>query len=212
MDQLTIAHPRTADTAAASRVHDDLQRIITAGIVAAALLVALHAASQLIDFSVFSLRLRALNADKRDSIFGIASLLAQTGVAGASLWRFRAQANRGKAWLALAALVAALLLLRGLATYSASVLAVPLASVFVLLCWLTWRDPPAARSLLWVALGLMMVSLALHQVGPDADASTASDFTWSYQITGVVKHGCELAGWVLVATAVFAGTRVRQRS
>ena len=49
--------------------------------------------------------------------------------------------------------------------------------------------------------------MLLHKVGLAADASTASDYTWPYQITSMVKHGAELAGWMLLATAIAAGIR-----
>ena len=63
---------------------------------------------------------------------------------------------------------------------------------------LTWRDSGAARAVVWAGLILMVTSLLLHKVGLAADSSTASDYTWAYQITGMVKHGAELAGWMLI--------------
>ena len=58
----------------------------------------------------------------------------------------------------------------------------------------------------------MATSLLLHKVGLAADASTASDYTWAYQITSMVKHGAELAGWMLLATGIAAGIkRVRRQ-
>ena len=106
----------------------------------------------------------------------------------------------------LGALVAGLVVLRALTTFNATALAAPLACVFWLICWLTWRDPGASRTVVWTGLILMMASLLLHKVGLAADSSTASDYTWAYQILTVVKHGCELAGWGLVATGIIAGT------
>ena len=175
------------------------------GLLVTAGLVALQAASQVIDFSVFDLRLRALNADKHDSVFGIASLLAQAAVSGASLWRGSRYERHRWGWLALGALVAMLVIVRGLFTFNAAVLAVPLAYVLGLLCWLTWRDDRVARAVVWAGLVLMATSLLLHKVGLEADTSLASDYTWAYQITGVVKHGAELAGWMLVTTGIIAG-------
>lgn len=174
------------------------------GILAAVVMVALHAVSQVIDFKFLNLS-RALNADKRDSVFGLASLFAQVAVAAASVWRGRVTERHRSAWLALGALVAALVLVRGLTSFNAAALAVPLVCVFGLLCWLTWRDRRVVRTVVWAGFVLMAASLLLHKVGLAADASTASDFTWAYQITGIVKHGAELAGWMLLATAVVAG-------
>ena len=184
-----------------------VRRVVLVGLLVTGGLVALQAASQVIDFSVFDLRLRALNADKRDSVFGIASLLAQAAVSGASLWRGSRYERHRWGWLALGALVAMLVIVRGLFTFNAAVLAVPLACVLGLLCWLTWRDDRVARAVVWAGLVLMATSLLLHKVGLEADTSLASDYTWAYQITGVVKHGAELAGWMLVTTGIIAGLK-----
>ncbi|MFZ0042526.1 MAG: hypothetical protein WAK93_14535 [Solirubrobacteraceae bacterium] len=186
-----------------------MRRAIVAGLLVTVAIVVLQAASQVVDFSVFNLRLRALNSDKHYSLFGIASLLAQAAVAAASGWRGIRVNRRRWAWFALGALVAALVLVRGLTTFNAAVLAVPLACVLLLLCWLTWRDPRPARAVVWAGLILMVTSLALHKVGLAADSSTASDYTWAYQITGIVKHGAELAGWMLLATGIIAGLQRR---
>ena len=109
------------------------------------------------------------------------------------------------AWLALGALVAGLVLLRTLITYNPKAVAVPLACMFWLVCWLTWRDPRAAHTVVWLALILMVVSLLLHEVGLDADVLNYSDQSWSYQLSAVAKHGSELAGWILLASGIIAG-------
>jgi hypothetical protein len=76
---------------------------------------------------------------------------------------------------------------------------------------LTWGDG-RVRLIFWGGLALLIVSLVLHKVGLAADDSLASDFTWGYQITGMVKHGAELVGWMLVATGVAAGMAAREAS
>ena len=177
-----------------------------AGLLVTIALVVLQAVSQAIDFSVFNLRIRALNSDKHDSLFGLASLLAQLAVAAASVWRGRRVERHRRAWFVLGTLVSVLVIVRGLTTFNATALALPLACVFGQLCWLTWRDRGAARAVVWAGLVLMATSLVLHKVGLGADTSTASDYTWAYQITGMIKHGAELAGWMLVVTGIVAGT------
>jgi len=187
-------------------------RGLRAGLLAAAALVLLQAAAQALDYGALDLRIRALNSDSHASVFGIASLLAQGVVAVAGARRAYRRERGTAGWLALAALLGALVFVRALVTYRAAVVAVPLACVLVLICALTWRDPRAARAVVWAALALMGVSLALHEVGLAADASTASDYSWAYQITAIVKHGCELAGWVLAATGIAAGGVGRLRA
>ena len=190
---------------AASTAADRATRMITIGLLATAILVALQAATQAVNFGVFDLRVWAFDCDRRYSVFGIASLLAQLAAGVACVWRSRRVDRDHWAWLTLGMLVIVLVPIRGLTIYSAAVLAPPLACVLVLMLWLTWRDPVLTRTIVWAAVILMMTSLALHEVGPDADASLASDYTWSYQITGMVKHGAELAGWLLLALGVLAG-------
>jgi hypothetical protein len=191
-----------------SRRLDSPGRMIIVGVVATVAVTTLLGAAQAVDFGVFNLRLRELNADHHFSVFGVVSLLAQLATAAASARRGMRTDRHRRAWLILAALVAGLVLIRGLTAYSAALLVVPLACVFGLLCWLTWRDSSASRAVVWTALILLMTSVLLHQVGVDADSSTASDYTWSYQIVSIVKHGTELAGWMLAAVGITAGALV----
>jgi hypothetical protein len=186
-----------------------LRRLILSGLVGTVALVAIQAATQAIDYSAYNLRLYALNSDKHASVFGVVSLLAQAAVAAAAAYRARQAEQPRVPWMALSALVGVLGLVRGLTAFNAALLAAPLAATFVLVAWLTRRDPILTRAIVWAALGLMAISLLLHKVGLAADASTASDFTWAYQLTGMVKHGCELAGWMLLTTGVLAGARAQ---
>ena len=142
MDQLNLVRRRPAVGAPViPPAADRVRRVIVAGLLVTIAMVVLQAVSQVIDFSVFNLRIRALNSDKHDSLFGLASLLAQMAVAAACVWRGRRVERHRRAWFALGALVAGLVIIRGLTTFNATALAVPLACVFWLLCWLTWRDP-----------------------------------------------------------------------
>jgi len=184
---------------------DRMKRVIVAGLVVTIATVALQTVTQAIDFSVFNLSVWAFNCDKHYSVFGLASLLAQAIVGAVCLWRGRCVSRHRREWFVLGALLGVLVFVRGLTTFNATVLAVPLACVFVLLCWLTWRDHGAARGAVWGGLVLMAASLLLHKVGLAADSSTATDHTWTYQIEGMVKHGTELAGWMLVSVGIVAG-------
>jgi hypothetical protein len=188
---------------------DAMRRAIVAGLVATAVMVALLAATQLIDFGVYDLRLKALNTDTHASLFGVISLLAQLAAAAAIVWRGSRTDQRRWAWLALGLLIGGLVVIRGLVSYNAKTVAAPLACVLWLLCWLTWRDPIAARTVIWAALVLLVTSLLLHEVGLDADVLNYSDRSWGYQFTAVAKHGCELAGWMLVVTGIIAGFKGR---
>lgn len=186
--------------------------MIVVGVLATIVMVALLAASQLINYGVYHLRLHAFDTDRHSSVFGVASLVAQLIVAAAIAWRGVRFEGQRRPWLTLGALVAGLVLLRTLIFFNAKAVAAPLALVFALVCWLTWRDRVVARSVVWVALVLMLVSLVLHQVGLDADVLNYSNQSWAYQLTAVAKHGCELAGWMLMATGIIAGVAHRARA
>jgi hypothetical protein len=186
-----------------------MRRVIVVGVLATTVMIALLAASQLINYGVYHLRLHAFDTDRHSSVFGAASLLAQLTAAGAIAWRGVRFERQRSAWLTLGVLVAGLVLLRTLITFNAKALAVPLACAFLLVCWLTRRDRIVARSVVGVALLLMLVSLVLHQVGLDADVLNYSNQSWAYQLTAVAKHGCELAGWMLMATGIVAGVAHR---
>ncbi len=223
MNQLTLVHDRPPVPARViPTVSDQVRRIIIAGLLVTVVLVVLQAVSQAIDFKVWNLQVRAFNSDKRDSVFGLVSLLAQAavaaacGVRGGLAQRYRWSARLGsgdpthrRAWLGLGALLIALVLVRGLTAFNEKILAVPLACVFVLICGLTWRDSRRPRGVVWAGLVLMALSLLLHKFGLAADASTASDYSWAYQITSMVKHGAELAGWMLLTTGIIAGSQGR---
>ena len=185
-----------------------MRAVIVAGLLAAIVMVASLVVTQVVDFRFFDLQIRVFNADKHDSLFGIVSLLAQVAVAVVSLRRARVEPRR-RAWRTLGALVGVLVVIRGLLVFNAALLAVPLACIFGLLCWLTWRDPGAARGVVWAGLILMGTSLVLHQVGLASDAGAANESTWAYQIISIIKHGAELAGWTLLATGIVAGVEGR---
>jgi hypothetical protein len=210
MDQLSPVQLRSADTAPAVLPAGRTRRTIVAGLLVATGMVALLAASQLVDYGVFDLRIGALNTDSHESVFGVASLLAEATAAAAIWWRGRKMDRHRWAWFLLAGIVAGLVVLRTLVTYNPKAVAVPLALMFLLLCWLTWRDSALARTVVWGALILMMTSLLLHEVGLDADVLNYSDQSWSYQITAVLKHGTELAGWILLVTGITAGIADRR--
>ena len=204
-----IRQPPAASAPVIPLAADKMRRVIVAGLLVTTAMVALLAASQLINYGVFDLRLRAFDTDTHASVFGVASILAEAAAGAAIAWRGSRVERHRWAWLALAALVAGLIVMRTMTTFNAATLAAPLACVFVLVCWLTWPDPVAPRTVVWAALILMVTSLVLHQVGLDADVLNYSNQSWAYQITAVAKHGCELAGWLLLATGIIAAIEGR---
>lgn len=200
-------------------------RVITAGLLLAATVVFAQTASQVIDFRIFDLRLRVLDSDHHASVFGVMSILAQA-VAAAAIG-LRIVSSRRLAWLLVAALVGLLAVPRALMRYAPAFerydvlgLVAPLTVAFVVLCALTFRDARRVRFMVWGSLGLLAFSFALHAVGPQADASSTSVYgtsgylathTWAYQAAGMIKHGTELAGWMLLATAMAAAASLHMQ-
>jgi hypothetical protein len=183
------------------------REIIVVGLGLTALAVAAQAASQVIDFRVFHLGMRVLDSNHHASLFGAASLLAQAAAAAAIVLRAAASSRTRRGWVLVGILVGALVIVRTFVGYSTEALLPPLAAVFVAICWLTSREPPAIRVLVWASLALLGGSFALHAVGLNADSTLGyQNQTWGYQATGMLKHGTELAGWMLLATGMAAAS------
>lgn len=189
--------------------------VMTAGLRLTAAVVFAQAASQLIDFHFFHLRLRLLDSDHHASVFGAISILAEA--VAASVIGVRAVSARRPTGLLVAALVGVLTLPRALMRYEAAferydvpILVVPLTVVFVVLCVSTLRDERPVRLMVWGSLVLLACSFALHAVGPQAGADgsqvSMATGTWAYQLIGMLKHGAELAGWMLLATGMAAAS------
>lgn len=201
-------------------------QVMTAGLLLAAAVVFAQTASQMIDFRIFDLRLRVLDSNHHASLFGVISILAQAVAAMAI--GLRVVSSRRLAWLMVAALVGLLAVPRALMRYEPAferhdvlILVAPLTVAFIVLCALTFRDARRVRFMVWGSLALLAFSFALHAVGAQADASSPSVYgtsaylathTWPYQVTGMIKHGAELTGWMLLATAMAAAASLRARA
>ena len=193
-------------------------QVIRVGLVLTAAAVFAQTAGQLIDFRLFDLRLGLLDSDHHGSVFGAASIFAE--VVAAAAIGLRVLSTRRVVGVLVAALVGVLTIPRalvryepGFQRYEVPILVVPLTGVLVVVCALTFRDPRRVRFIVWGSLALLACSFALHAVGPQADASgfttSAAAYlathTWAYQLTGMLKHSAELAGWMLLATGMIAG-------
>src|ERR1700733_5318252 len=113
-------------------------RIIRAGLLLTAAAVIAQMAAQWIDFHFFGLRLRVLDSDHHRSVFGMLSILAEAGAAGAI--GLRGVSGRRLAWFLVAFVVGVLTVPRALMGYEPAferydvpVLVAPLAVVLVAL-------------------------------------------------------------------------------
>jgi nitrate/nitrite transporter NarK len=105
-----------------------------------------------------------------------------------------------------AALMSALLVVRLTASYDTALLVPPVAVLFASLWKLTSDDEPAPRAVIRGALALLALSFLVHAVGPKTlTALGYSGNAWPYQLKGILKHTTEMAGWMLLASGLFAG-------
>lgn len=192
---------------------DPARRVIDVGVCLAAVIVLLQVTCQLIDFGFFHLDLRIVDSNHHKSVFGAASVLAQIAAAAAIIWRAARPSRVRVARILLGALVAILVFVRAFVDYDVAMLVGPVAVLFALLCWLAWRDPPVIRMIVLGSLALLVCSFVLHAVGPAADVGPGHvDGSWAFQLTAMVKHGAELAGWMLLAIGMLAGSVASRRT
>lgn len=183
-------------------------RVIAAGVALALALVVAQVVSQIVDFTVYDLRISALDSDSHASIFGIMSLVATFAMALAAGFRGLRSDHRGR-WLLLAAVVAPLVAVRAALPDSAAAFAAPCAAVFVLVWSLTSNDPARARAVVRLSLYLLAFSFVVHIVGlPIVHALGYAGNSWPYEVKALLKHCTELAGWILLAVGVLAGMRL----
>lgn len=179
--------------------------VIAIGVAVALAAVVAQAIAQVIDFTVYDLRIGALNSDVHSSIFGVMSLVAD-GVMAAAAGVRAMHSERRTPWLVLAALAGALVIVRAALPGSAPAFAVPCAVLFVMVWSLTSADPTRARALVRMSLYLLAFSFAVHifelKVAPELGFRAN---TWPGEIKCLVKHSAELSGWFLLAAGVLAG-------
>jgi hypothetical protein len=179
--------------------------VLAVGVAVALAAVVAQAIAQVIDFTVYDLRIGALNSDVHASIFGIMSLVAEAVMAAAAGFRALHSEQRTR-WLVMAALAALLVVVRAALPGSAPAFAVPCAVLFGLVWTSTAADPPRARAVVRLSLYLLAFSFAVHifelKVAPELGFRAN---TWPGEIKCLVKHSAELSGWFLLAAGVLAG-------
>jgi hypothetical protein len=184
--------------------------VIAVGVAVSVATVIALVITQVVDFTVYNLRVGALNSDFHASIFGIMSLVAEGVMSAAAAFR-ALHSERRAPWLVLAALAAALVVVRAALPGSAPAFAVPCAVLFVVVWRLTSADPTRARAVIRVSLYLLAFSFVVHvfelKVAPELGFRPD---TWAGEIKCMVKHAAELSGWFLLAAGVLAGMLPRR--
>jgi hypothetical protein len=196
--------------ARAGRRDPGLRQAITAGLALTALVAVVHVTLQLVDFGVYDLRVKALDASTDTTLLGVVPSIA---LACAALAAVAAAARlRRPALVALAALVCLELAVQRLVLHGGSgglAATLPLvAAILVLLVREAWRLPEPCGRCVLLGCALLVTSFALHVLLPPVlSAIGYGAGTWPYEIKVALKHGFEIAGWLTVATGLAAAAR-----
>jgi hypothetical protein len=175
---------------------------------ALALVVVSQVTAHLVDFGVYDLRLRLLNAGLDGSVFSVFAPAAMAvGAAAAVAYGARAH-DRGALALggAMTALVAlGLFNLRGRTPASAAVFLPLLLLVLVLLLRADRRPPFVGRGLQTGCI-VLVAAFALHEFGGVAFTAVGIHvMSWPYQVKVALKEAGQIIGWWLVAFALVGG-------
>jgi hypothetical protein len=173
--------------------------------VRAALATALvGAATQLIDFGFFDLRVRWLDQTTHASVFGVLSVLALAVAVAFALALAAARGVGDRRLLFLPPLLSILLVLRVEHPLHVLLYALPFAAATFAVLWTLDAATGAARL---VRLGCLSLvgSYAVHAAGTSIVSHLGyGPQTWPYQVKLVTKHSGEIAGWMLVAAGLLS--------
>jgi hypothetical protein len=191
----------------ASAQRRDGARVARLGLGIAAVVVAAQVSAHLFDFWALHLRSVLLDSASEHGIFVRLGSVAILACAGATL----AHRRSSRLALPLAAVTAWLFAdaLLGLHAHIPhwQLLYVPLLGTIAAGYWLLAAPfAPAPRDLVRVALVLLVLSAAIHVLGPHVLAALGwGPSAWEYQVKIALKEATEIAGWILLASGLAAG-------
>jgi hypothetical protein len=192
-------------------------RLRAAGIAAIAVLVLAGAAAQFLNYGL-DLRVEALDASGDGGAFG---LVGQVALASAALAAWSVL-SRVRGWdiatavlpllLTFLAVDKALRLHDDIASWRLYYAPILLAT-FIALVMAARRLPAPSRRLIGDALLMLSVAFLIHlSAKPVLHRLGVVQDSWTSQITGMAKHGAEVAGWLLVTLALTLSRRGLHRS
>jgi hypothetical protein len=193
------------------------ERSFRAAIIGSVAVVAVGSAAQLVNYA-FGLGMAVLDASEDGGAFGVVGDLAACSAAAAAwLVLIRARPLRPAA-VALPPLLTFIALdkivrLHDHVPHYLVLYAPLLVGAGVCLVDLVRRMPRSLARVVMVGLVLLGVSFLLHAVGERVLLELGlTDAGWARQVKAVVKHGCEVQGWFLVAIGLaFHGLSGRWR-
>jgi hypothetical protein len=188
-------------------------RLLAVGIAATTGIVLAGSAAQLMDYGLFHGRVPALNSASDGGLFGVVGDLSITAATLAAWMVLRRVRPRTVAMAALPLVLSFLTVDKIFRLHDHIpgwlVFYLPLLAVtFVVIVAVARRLSPRSLRLTAIALALLVGSFLLHQYGGWLLVRLGGSTTgWMYQVKAVVKHGLEVAGWLLVALGLAVGLR-----
>jgi hypothetical protein len=183
-------------------------RVARLGLGIAAAVVAAQVSAHLVDFWALHLRSVSLDSASEDSVFVRIGTVAVLACAVATLALARRRRSLPTALLGLAA--AWLFVDGALGLHERiphwTLLYVPLLAAVLAGFWrLATPFAPTARRLVRAALLLLVLSAAIHRLGPHLLAALGwGPNAWEYQVKIALKEASEIGGWMLLASGLAA--------
>jgi len=185
---------------------DGAARAARAALVLVGLLVGAAVTAHLVDFGVYQLRIRAMNANLGSSPVAWASPAAILLAVAASIVLAR-RARGLRPWVLPVSLAVVLVLATkhlGESLPHWQLLLLPPLGLTLIVLWRTSAElDPASGRLLRGGCVLLVGALALHIFG--APILTPLGFgadSWPYQVKIACKEGSEISGWMLIAAGL----------
>jgi hypothetical protein len=189
-------------TATAHR-HDG-DRVARVGLGIAAVVVTAQVVAHLVDFWALDLRSVLLDSADEHSVFVRLGTVAILACAVATLMLGRRLLALACAWL----FVDALLGIHEHIPHWTLIYIPVLAAVLAAYWLLSASFAPTARRIARSALVLLVVSAAIHRLGPHLLALFGwGPSAWEYQVKIALKEATEIGGWILLASGVYAANR-----
>ena len=189
-------------TATAPR-HDG-DRIARLGLGIAAVVVTAQIAAHLVDFWALGLRSVLLDSADEHSVFARLGTVAILACAIATLMLGQRMLGLACTWLFADALF-------GIHEHIPhwTLIYIPVLAGVVGGYWLLSASfAPAAQRLARCALLLLVLSAAIHLLGPHLLALFGwGPSAWQYQVKIALKEATEIGGWILLASGVYAANR-----
>jgi hypothetical protein len=203
----------TSTVSANRAVAPRADRLVARGIAATIVVVVAGTTAQLVDYAAYDLRVHALNSNADGGVFGIVGDAA-LAVAACAAWLLAAVAHRhGAAIVALPPLLTFLAIdkaarLHDHVPHYVFLYLPVLTATFVTAVAVARQLPRRIPRVVGLGLVLLAGSYLLHQFGETLiEDLGASPDGWIHQVKAIIKHGAEVAGWMLIALGLAAGAQ-----